>query len=325
MNTMKWLMQREYWENKGMLLWAPSIIAGLMVAFTAVMLIIGNKMEMHINGESLARFHEMTSVQRHELASAIGAAFPMMATPLYILMGFVMFFYCLGALYDDRRDRSILFWKSLPLSDTITVLSKVAVATVAAPLIVAVIGFVASLAIMLMTSIALSFHGLNVFGDLLSSTNLWLSPFRMLALIPIYLLWALPTVGWLLMVSSWARSMVFLWAVGAPLMTGALLAWANYAFKLGVNIEWFFSQVVLRLLGSVLPGAWLIFDRSVYGAADKSMRHADKVDGMQAGQVVSFFNEAYASLASPTLWIGVAAGVAMIAVAIWMRRWREEN
>ena len=321
MNTMKWLMQREYWENKGMLFWAPAIISGLMVAFTAVMLIVGNNMEMHLNGDSLSRFHEMNATQRHDLANAIGAAFPMMATPLYILMGFVVFFYCLGALYDDRRDRSILFWKSLPVSDVTTVLSKVAVATVAAPLIVAAIGFAASLAIMLMTALAISFHGVNVFGDLLSSTNLWLSPFRMLSLIPVYLLWALPTVGWLLMVSSWARSKVFLWAVGAPLMTGALLAWANYAFKLGVNIEWFFSQVVLRLLGSVLPGAWFIFDRS----AQEAMKHAPGMENDPAGQISGFFNQTYASLASPTLWVGVAAGVAMIAVAIWMRRWREEN
>jgi len=321
MNTMKWLMQREYWENKGMLFWAPAVIAGLMVAFTAVMLIIGNNMEMHFNGDSLTRFHEMTTVQRHELASAVGAAFPMMATPLYILMGFVIFFYCLGALYDDRRDRSILFWKSLPVSDVTTVLSKVAVATVAAPLIVAAIGFVASLTIILMTALAISFHGVNVFGDLLSSTNLWLSPFRMLSLIPVYVLWALPTVGWLLMVSSWARSKVFLWAVGAPLMTGALLAWANYAFKLGINIEWFFSQVVLRLLGSVLPGAWFIFDNS----AREAMEHAPGMENDPTGQISGFFNEAYSSLASPVLWIGVAAGVAMIAAAIWLRRWREEN
>ncbi|KQV59693.1 MULTISPECIES: hypothetical protein [unclassified Duganella] len=321
MKTMKWLMQREYWENKGMLVWAPAIVAGLMVAFTAVMLIIGNNMEMRFNGDSLARFHEMTTVQRHEMANAVGAAFPMMATPLYILMAFVIFFYCLGALYDDRRDRSILFWKSLPVSDVTTVLSKVAVATVAAPLIVAVIGFVASLAIVLMTSLAFSFHGLNVFGDLFSSTNLWLAPFRMLSLIPVYLLWALPTVGWLLMVSSWARGKVFLWAVGTPLMTGALLAWANFAFKLGINIEWFFQQVVLRLLGSVLPGAWFIFDKG----ARQAMEHSPGMENNPAQQIGQFFGQTYGSLASPTLWIGVAAGVAMIAVAIWMRRWREEN
>lgn len=321
MNTMKWLIQREYWENKGMLFWAPAIVGSLMVLFSGVMVAFGMNMNLQVDGEKIARFHEMTTIQRHELANAFGAAFPMVATPLYILMAFLIFFYCLGALHDDRRDRSILFWKSLPVSDTETVLSKVAMALVAAPLIVAVIGFIASFAIMLMGSIALTFHGLNIFSDLISATSFWLSPFRMLSLIPIYLLWALPTVGWLLMVSSWARSKVFLWAVGAPLMSGALLAWANAGFKLGLNIEWYFTQVVLRLLGSVLPGNWMLFDEG----ARQAMEQADRGDVPPASQVAAFYNEAYGSLASPTLWIGVAAGVAMIASAIYLRRWREEN
>ena len=321
MNSMKWLMQREYWENKGMLFWAPAIIGALMVAFTAVMLIIGNNVEMHFDGEKLSRFHEMTVVERHDMANVVGAAFPMIGVPLYIMMGFLVFFYCLSALYDDRRDRSILFWKSLPVSDSFTVLSKVLVATVAVPLTIAAISFLTSFAIMVMAAISLSFHGVNVFGDLLSATNLWLSPFRMLSLIPVYLLWALPTVGWLLLVSSWARSKVFLWAVGTPLMSGALLAWANHAFKMGLNIEWYFQNVVLRLLGSVLPGAWFMFDES----ARQAMEHADGPKGNPAEAISAFFNEAYTSLASPVLWIGVAAGVGMIAAAIWLRRWREEN
>lgn len=321
MNTMKWLVQREYWENKGMLIWAPAVVAGLMVTFSAVMLAFGMRMNVQLNGDSMNRFHEMDALQRHDLANAMGAAFPMVATPLYILMAFLIFFYCLGALHDDRRDRSILFWKSLPISDTDTVLSKVVTALVAAPLTVAAIGFVASVAIMLMGAIALSFHGLNVFGDLLSSSNLWLSPFRMLSLVPVYLLWALPTVGWLLLVSSWARSKVFLWAVGTPLMSGALLAWANYGFKMGLNIEWYFQNIVLRMLGGVLPANWAIFDHS----AMRAMHQADRGDLPPASQVTAFFNDAYATLGSLSLWVGVAAGVAMIAGAIYLRRWREEN
>lgn len=321
MNTMKWLIQREYWENKGMLFWAPAIVGGLMVLFSGMMLAFGINMNFQLDGEKLEGFQAMAAARRHEMADALGAGFPMVATPLFILMAFLIFFYCLGALHDDRRDRSILFWKSLPISDTETVLSKVAMAIIGAPLIVAVIGYIASFAIMLMGSIALSFHGVNLFSDLMSTTSFWLSPFRMLSLIPIYLLWALPTVGWLLMVSSWARSKVFLWAVGVPLMSGALLAWANAGFKLGLNIEWYFQQVVLRLLGSVLPGNWMLFDHS----ARHAMAQADRGDLPPAAQMASFYNEAYASLASPTLWIGVAAGVAMIVAAIHLRRWREEN
>ena len=50
-----------------------------------------------------------------------------------IVLGVVVFFFCLGALFDDRKDRSVLFWKSLPISDQATVLSKVAMALVVAP------------------------------------------------------------------------------------------------------------------------------------------------------------------------------------------------
>jgi ABC-2 type transport system permease protein len=78
---------------------------------------------------------------------------------------------------------------------------------------------------------------------------------------------------------------------------------------------------VLRLLGSVLPGAWFMFDKS----AREAMQHAPGMQNDPAGQISGFFNEAYGSLASPALWVGVVAGVGMIAVAIWMRRWREEN
>ncbi|WP_028103715.1 hypothetical protein [Pseudoduganella violaceinigra] len=321
MKTMKWLIQREYWENKGMLFWAPAIVGALMVSFTAVMLIIGNNMQARLHGDSLSHFNDMTMAHRHDMANAYGAAFPMMGTPLYIMMAFLIFFYCLGALYDDRRDRSILFWKSLPVSDTNTVLSKAVTALLGVPLIIAAIAFVVSLSITLMVALALTFHGVNVFGDLMSSTNFWLSPFRMLSLVPVYMLWALPTVGWLLLVSSWARSKVFLWAVGTPLMSGALLAWANHAFSMGINIEWFFQQVVMRLLGSVLPGSWFIFNES----ARRAMEHTPGMENDPALQIAQFFGQAYGSLSSPTLWVGAVAGVAMIGGAIWLRRWREEN
>lgn len=321
MNTMKWLIQREYWENKGMLFWAPTVVGSLMVAFTAVMLLLGKNLHAKFNGDSISKLQDMPGFDRLEMANAVTAAIPMIGTPLYIMMAFLIFFYCLGALYDDRRDRSVLFWKSLPVSDTDTVLSKAIVALLGFPLVIAATAFVVAMAITLMGALALNFHGVNVFGDLVSSTNFWLSPFRMLSLVPVYLLWALPTVGWLLLVSSWARSKVFLWAVGAPLITGALVAWANHAFSLGIKIELFFSQVVFRLLGSVLPGAWFIFDES----ARDAMRHAPGMQNNPEVQISSFFNQAYASLGSPTLWIGVAAGVAMIAGAIYLRRWREEN
>ena len=56
------------------------------------------------------------------------------------MLGFVVFFYCLGSLYDERKDRSVLFWKSLPVSDRDTVLSKALSALVVAPTLAIAVG-----------------------------------------------------------------------------------------------------------------------------------------------------------------------------------------
>src|SRR3546814_5682810 len=94
---------------------------------------------------------------------------------LIAVLGFVVFFYCLGALYDDRRDRSILFWKSLPISDTSTVLSKVVSATVLAPIIAVITGIIVGMLQLLILAVTLSFHGVNVW-QLLTLAN----PFRVM-------------------------------------------------------------------------------------------------------------------------------------------------
>jgi ABC-2 type transport system permease protein len=76
----------------------------------------------------------------------------------------------------------------------------------------------------------------------------------------VYILWALPTVGWLLMVSSMARSKVFLWAVGTPVITSLLLLWAEHA-AFGFDAGWFASHITNRILLGVVPGSWLVFSK----------------------------------------------------------------
>jgi ABC-2 type transport system permease protein len=236
------------------------------------------------------------------------------------MLGFLVFFYCLGALHDERRDRSILFWKSLPVSDAQTVLSKAAMALIGVPLVITVVGCLTSLLIMVLAGIALAMHGANLFGALLMSAQFWLTPLRLLSLVPVYMLWALPAVGWLLLVSSWARGRPFLWAVTAPLLTGAVLMWAEKVFHLPVYSKWVWDNVIMRLLLSVLPGQWIIFSND----AQNAMAHQD---GHQhpVRVVMEFFNQAWMSLGSPTMWAGAIAGVAMIIAAVWIRRWSEEG
>src|SRR3546814_18250586 len=82
------------------------------------------------------------------------------AWPL-IALAFVVFFYCLGALYDDRKDRSVLFWKSLPLSDSQTVLSKAASALLVAPLIATLAALATMLGFLVVASVMVMIHGGN--------------------------------------------------------------------------------------------------------------------------------------------------------------------
>src|SRR3546814_1690988 len=134
-----------------------------------------------------------------EFAQGIDLTLLLCSSCPFIVLAFVVFVYCRGALYDERKDRSVLFWKSLPVSDAQTVLSKVASAVVVAPVLAVIASLVTMIGFMVMLSIVVLFHGGNPW------TLLWgpASPLTIaagtLAWIPVYALWALPTVGWLLL------------------------------------------------------------------------------------------------------------------------------
>lgn len=315
MKTMKWLVKRELWEHKGMVLWAPAVVAGLVTLLTLGGLLTGRNVGFGGDGGKFTV--ELAGEARDKMIAMIAEFYTVASAPMLLMLGFLVFFYCLGALHDDRRDRSLLFWKSLPVPDHMTVLSKAMLALVVIPLSVMLTGIALSLVIVLLAGVSMMLHGFNIMGPVLSSPSFYLSPLRLLALLPVYMLWALPTVGWLLLVSSWARSKVFLWAVGAPLVTALLIGWTNKMFALGMAPGWFLENVVSRVLLGVAPGSWFAFSR----VHPNSLLQpgADRVHG------ADILTASWATLASPVLWIGVAAGVAMIAGAVWMRRWREEG
>lgn len=326
MKTMQWLIRREYWEHKGMLVWVPAVIAALMLVVTLAMAIKGHNAEIHIDmaeGQASGVTVHMGERQQRALVDVISGTYPVAAAPLYITLGFIVFFYSLGALYEERRDRSLLFWKSLPVSDTATVLSKALLALLLIPLGIVVLALATALVIILLGMGVLALKGTNVLPALLSSGTFWLTPLKVISLVPVYLLWALPTVGWLLMVSSWARSKVFLWAVGTPLLSAALLAWATKAFALALDMEWVFSNIISRLLVSVVPGSWFA-NGALRTPVEQAGRGAEGAHNVH-GVVDALYGQSWAVLATPNLWLGVIAGVGMILIAIWLRRRREEG
>lgn len=329
MNTpsMKWLLRREFWEYKGALLWAPLIVAGVLI------LVLGGTLGIGIAKHGLATRVVVNGHVVHQgtLAAAADEIAPVVAkvasgvylgaaAPLFLVLTFALYSYCLGALYDERRDRSILFWKSLPVSDRMTVLSKVVTAACVAPAITIALGAAASLLLVVLGCAVFASQGLNLFGIVFGTPDLYLAPLRLLALLPVYVVWALPTIGWLLLVSSWARTKPFLWAAGVPVVCLMLVKWIDTVMSnlagVPMNLMHTASGLVARLLGGLVPGIWFTFPDVVPGGVPVSEGGID---------VARLFSVSWSSVATVDALLGVLCGVVMIAGAMRMRRWRDEG
>lgn len=323
----KLLLKREYWEHRGGFFWAPIWAGAISLLFTLMGLILGevalnsSNGGIHVNGDKVVMNNLDLSViaanmdpetARHWADTVRFTTASAMLWPLLVL-GFVVFFYCLGALYDDRKDRSVLFWKSLPISDRDTVLSKVVSALVVAPVMATLIGIVCMVAYLLVLSVFVLIHHGNPIALLWSPTNLLANAGLGLAVLPVYALWALPSVGWLLLCSAWARTKPFLWAIMIPLFAGVLTSWFNLMQSFNLGDGWFWKNVVAHLLGGVFPGSFL-------SAADHKA-----FDGRGLPGFTDLLHVVVSPLSTPQLWIGAIAGIAMIVIAIRLRRWRDEG
>ncbi|HEY8587868.1 MAG TPA: hypothetical protein VIL60_14240 [Rhodanobacter sp.] len=322
MKTFYWLVKREFWEHRGGFFWAPIITGGIflllniMGIITAEVLGARHGINFGASGGLQRVISEMDAGDLSKVGFALDVAMYSAMGLLIVVLGFVVFFYCLGALYDDRRDRSILFWKSLPVSDASTVLSKVFSATVLAPIVAVLVGIVVGMLQLLILAITLSFHGVNVW-EMLVLAHPFRVMFNLIGYIPLYVLWALPAVGWLLLCSAWARSKPFLWAVALPVASGLLVSWFGLMGLFNLPTSWFWSNVVQRGLLSVFPGTG-----SLFGADGESM--ASHITNSPGTDFMNLSNT-WQLLASPNLWIGVVVGAALLAGAIWFRRWRDDS
>ena len=324
MNTMKWLLRREFWEHKGALMWAPVVVGTLMVLLISSIAALGISQgklgdSVTVNGEHVsatAMIKQLPPEKLQYISDAVAGAYMGLAAPLLMVMAIVVFFYCLACLGDERRDRSILFWKSLPVSDSETVLSKVIIAAFVAPLITIAVAFVVSLLTMLIIGAVLAFNGINLFGAILSNTDFYLMPLRVIGLLPVYILWALPTIGWLMMVSAWAKSKAFLWAVGAPIIAVIMIKWAQFLLGVNLDVHGFVYHVISRGLVGLVPGVWLPLTEM------NPRLLMDASGNLSAGLV---FEQSYLSLTHPSAWIGALAGATMIFAAMRLRRWKDEG
>ncbi len=245
------LMKREFWENKGAFRTTP-IAIGIIYVLGLLMAVITTVYfdnEFHTLKDAIRFIAEQDEGIRTRILYEGALSSAGLFT---VALGFVVFFYLLGSLYDDRKDRSILFWKSLPASDTLTLTSKMLSAMVTAPLIFWLV-FVATMILLTMIASAIVLVvGENPLTLFVGAGNLFKAWGLILASYLANSVWSLPLYGWLMLVSAFAPRIPLLFAVLPPVVFAVLQIWIDFlktfTFKdnlFGVIGEWFANSPLI--------------------------------------------------------------------------------
>ena len=278
-----WSIRRELWENRSIYV-GPLIAAGVVLFGFIV----------HAAVTLPRRIGNLPALDPARQEAVLGAPYGFAASMVIVAGYLVAAFYCLDALHGERRDRSILFWKSLPVSDLTIVLSKASIPYLVVPVIALAVALATQLVILLVSTIVLVASGVGA-GALWTRLPWFQMPLVMLYGLAVHVLWHAPLFAWLLLVSAWARRTPLLWAV-LPLALGVL---EKIAFQSGH----FFSFVRYRLIGAM----GLAFN---VDAGKQPILWLGQLDPLRL-------------LGSGGLWTGLVAAALLLAAAARLRRYRE--
>jgi ABC-2 type transport system permease protein len=161
-----------------------------------------------------------SAVGAHELRQVVEQPFLIAALMLMAIEMIVAVFYSVDALYGERRDRSVLFWKSLPVSDLTTVLAKASIPILLLPLVTWFVTLATQVAMLLMSSAVLAASGMSAATVWTHVPLVETSWINFSHLVTFHGIWYAPLYAWLLLVSAWATRAPFLWAVLPPAAIG---------------------------------------------------------------------------------------------------------
>lgn len=279
-----WSVRRELWENRSLYAAPLTVAAVILFGFLISTITLPRRMRAAM---------ALDAAKQHDLATM---PFNMIAGLTMITAFLVGVFYCLDALHGERRDRSILFWKSLPVSDRTTVLAKAAIPLLVLPLLSLAIIVTTHVAMLLATTARLA-------GDGRTLAMVWdeLSWFQMVVAMAyaffVIALWHAPLYAWLLLISAWAKRATFLWAV-LPIALVAMFE------RIVAQTSYFGKAIGYRIAG------WfpLAFDVRPRGGAP-----LEPLEAMTPLRI----------LTTPGLWLGLVVAAAFLALAVRLRRNRE--
>ena len=276
-----WSVRREFWENRSIYL-APLAVAALfLVGFLVTLVRLPERMRA---ASALA------PLQRQE---AIEQPYVIAAVVLMAIAMLVAVFYSVDALYGERRDRSILFWKSMPVSDLTTVLSKASIPILVLPLVTFAVTVATQFLMLLASSAVLAASGMSV-------STLWtdvpffeISGIHLSHIVGFHGIWWAPLYGWLLLASAWAKRAPFLWATLPPVAIGAVE-------KIALGTSHFASFLQNHFLGGPVTGG-------TGGGMSMDMLGEDPWGWF---------------LLDPGLYVGLAVTALFLLAAVWLRRSR---
>lgn len=285
MNTFVWLIRREFWENRA--IW--TLPAGIGAAL--------------ILGALFGRIDIVASTTPEQTRIVGGFVLFAFGVTFFAVMSLYSTWYLLDCLYADRKDHSVLFWKSLPISDTASVLAKLCTGLIVIPLVY----FLAADVTTLLLAFIISVRARNSFASALWQPDVWLQLQALWSyLIVTTAIWYLPFAGWLIVVSAWARRAVMLWSV-MPLLAAYLLErWFLGTHYVG-------TQLVDRTLGYI--------PRAFHDFSDRRGWVSTIVDNDTISLPGSVWRmlDPVGFLSSPATWLGAAFGAALVFVAIQLR------
>lgn len=277
-----WSVRRELWENHS--LYIAPIIVGIVILF-GMLVSAGSLPQRRRNAMLLDEAHRHT---------AIHMPYDIIAMMIILTAFVVGLFYCLDALYGERRDRSILFWKSMPVSDATAVLAKAYIALVVLPLIAFVITVVLQFLMLAVSSLALMNSGLS--ATTWANYNWFTQAIILLYSLIALSLWHAPIYGWALLISVSVRRATFLVAV-LPWLAGAMFE------KITFGTNYVGSFIEYRLMG---------FAPMAFDFRGQQSPIIDSLGQLTPG----------AYLTSPGVWLGLICAAGLLFGAIRLRRYR---
>lgn len=302
--------RRELIEHRRGVIYTPIIIAALLFLMVLVGSFGNGAFEVDNHSLHINAFKQLYEKQGPEMLylahqSWMFAFYGLM----HVALAIVSFAYALGCLFDERRDRSTLFWRSLPIRDWETVAVKAAFLLFAIPVSFMLTLMVLQIAIAVLLAVLCMVHGLSATELIFSQLPFFRAQAWQFSSQWLTSLWLLPIFAWCMLCSGYCKNRPFLTAMLLPGIVLALFSAIDlvklFSLAKGTGIAGFIkTEFFLRILEGVSPA----HSHNFSGGAQKVVEFAPILE----------------RLISARMLVGIAVGLALLALCAYIRRYRED-